>query len=386
MKRDRTFLVLEDGTIFKGWGFGKQAPLASDLSKSQIGFNGEIVFNTAMSGYHEVLTDPSYTGQMVLMTYPHIGNYGDDDSWSERGPETGRNTLEIKCSALIIRSLYDGPIPEGRETLDSFMKRNEVCGITEIDTRGLTLKIRDEGACNGVLVTAADGQNISDTEKKAALAFIKQMPDMEGANFVKEVGTLEIKKYHVDNSRGHLALLDCGVKENIIREFNKIDVSVTLFPSTATEKEILDSKADALFLSNGPGDPGVLDQQIALGKAILGKMPILGICLGHQMLSQAIGAKTYKMKFGHHGSNQPVRDEKTGKVFVTSQNHGFAVDKDSLPEGVQVRFINANDNSVEGIEWPEKKLLCVQFHPEAAPGPHDSKWLFESFLEIGKGE
>lgn len=218
---------------------------------------------------------------------------------------------------------------------------------------------------------------------------------MEGANLIGEVGTAFPFDYTPDKAESvavktiepvieencHIALLDCGVKANIIREFLQLGCRVTLLPSSSSATDIKNTGAQALFLSNGPGDPAPLEHQTQLVKDLLGHLPILGICLGHQIISQALGAKTYKMKFGHHGCNHPVRDEVTGRVFVTSQNHGFAVDSETLPPGAKIRFINANDNSVEGIEFPEKSLLCVQFHPEAAPGPVDSSWIFQDFLK-----
>ncbi|MDA3852127.1 MAG: glutamine-hydrolyzing carbamoyl-phosphate synthase small subunit [Spirochaetaceae bacterium] len=381
---ERAWLVLEDGTLFKGKGFGAEAPTAQKLKDGNARFAGEIIFNTGMTGYHEILTDPSYTGQIVLMTYPHIGNYGDDSAWSESGPEKGRNTGEIKCSGMVVRSLYRGPVPHGRKTLNQFMIQEGVCGISDIDTRALTLRIRDNGSCNAIILSSAS-EELTTEEQQIALDYIKAMPSMEGANLLGGVGSTETLITKSDG-KYNFALVDCGIKQNIINEIEALDCSVKLYPSTVTAAEILADKPHGILMSNGPGDPGVLQAQIALTKELLGQIPIFGICLGHQLLSQALGAKTFKMKFGHHGCNHPVRDEKTGKVFVTSQNHGFAVEAESLPKGAQVRFINANDGSVEGVEVPEKKLLCVQFHPEAAPGPVDSSWIFQAFLDVVKGE
>ena len=401
MGNGKNFLVLDDGTVYQGSAFGANPPKASQLSGEtpSVQFSGEIVFNTGMTGYHEILTDPSYTGQMVMMTYPHGGNYGDDSRWSEKGREIGRTLREIKCSGFILRSLYTGPVPDGRETLDQFLKREGICGISDIDTRGLTLRLRDKGSCNGVIVASEEGSDLSESEKAALSAYFKNMPSMAGANLIGEVGTGASCECSIDQAepaavktltpvkkeRAHVALLDCGLKANILREFQQLGCRVTMLPSTATAEDVLKTGAQALFLSNGPGDPAPLKEQTALVEGLLGKMPILGICLGHQIISQALGAKTFKMKFGHHGCNHPVRDEVTGKVFVTSQNHGFAVDPDSLPEGAKVRFVNANDGSCEGIELPEQKVLCVQFHPEAAPGPVDSSWIFQAFLDIITG-
>ena len=401
MGKGKDFLVLDDGTVYRGSAFGAIPPKPSQLSGEAlpVRFSGEIVFNTGMTGYHEVLTDPSYTGQMIMMTYPHGGNYGDDSRWSETGKEIDRDLREIKCSGFILRSLYTGPVPEGRGTLSAFLEKNGICGISDIDTRGLTLRLRDKGSCNGVIVTSENGSDLSDGDKKALSDYFASMSSMEGANLIGEVGTGASCECSLDEAEpvavmtvapinketAHIALLDCGLKANILREFQQLGCRVTQLPSHATAEDVRKTGAQALFLSNGPGDPAPLKEQTALVEGLMGTMPILGICLGHQIISQALGARTFKMKFGHHGCNHPVRDEVTGKVFVTSQNHGFAVDPDSLPEGAKVRFVNANDGSIEGIEVPEKKILCVQFHPEAAPGPVDSSWIFQAFLDIITG-
>lgn len=353
------------------------------MTNATVSFDGEVIFNTGMTGYHEILTDPSYTGQVVMMTYPHIGNYGDDDDWSEIGPEMGRHSAPgIKARGLIVRSFHDGPVPDGRMTLDEFMKKHGVCGISDVDTRGITLKTRREGSRNGVIIAAADEAGTAPEGEilETVLEYLKNMPDMAGADLTGEVGTGEVEVYNRAGSP-HVALLDCGVKMNIIRELENRGCRITVLPAGSDAAAVRESGADALLLSNGPGDPEPLDSQAALAAGLIGKMPLWGICLGHQVLSRAIGGRTYKMSFGHHGVNHPVRDEKTGRVFVTSQNHGFAVDEKSLPEGFTVRFRNANDQSVEGIESREKKLLCVQHHPEASPGPVDSEWVFDAFLE-----
>ncbi len=380
--QEKAYLILEDGTVFPGKGFGEAAPRISALSEEPVKPFGEVVFNTGMSGYHEILTDPSYTGQLVTMTYPHIGNYGTDNDWSENGPEPEKR-IDVKVSGFVVRSLYDGPLPEGRKSLHTFLSENGISGITGIDTRKLTLRLRDLGSCNGVIVRLdSDEAELTDEDIAKVTDFLKAMPSMEGQNLIGGVGTES--PYEIEGSGPHIALLDCGIKANIIRNLEARNCRVTLFPSDTTFEEIQKADPDALFLSNGPGDPGVLKKQVQLTKDALGKLPVVGICLGHQILGQAIGAETYKMKFGHHGINHPVRDEETKKVFVTSQNHGFAVNEETLPEGVTVRFRNANDQSVEGLEWKDKKLLCVQFHPEAAPGPVESSWIFDAFLETIK--
>jgi carbamoyl-phosphate synthase small subunit len=341
---------------------------------------GEVVFNTAMSGYHEVLTDPSYTGQLVAMTYPHIGNYGCDPEWSEVGPGGEEGHTGIAPAGFIVRSHYEGPVPDGRETLHRFLLENETPGITGVDTRRLTLRLRDEGSVNGLLVRPAQGDELTDTERARIKDILTAFPHMEGRDLIGDVGSHEMLVVNKGGSP-HVALLDCGSKANIVRRLVGLGCQVTLLPSTADEETVGRSGADALFVSNGPGDPAVLERQVALIKESIGKRPVLGICLGHQLIAEALGAKTYKMKFGHHGVNHPVRDERTKRVFVTSQNHGFAVDESSLPEGCEVWFRNANDQSVEGLILDNLRIRTTQFHPESAPGPYDSHWIFGSFLE-----
>ena len=382
--QEHCYLVLDDGNIFQGYSFGALPPRTHELEEFGIKRKGagEVVFNTGMSGYHEILTDPSYTGQIVTMTYPHAGNYGSDNSWSEIGPEKGRNLPGIKLAGMVVKKLYRGPVPEGRMTLDRFMRDNDTPGITGIDTRRLTLHIRDNGSPKGLIVRPSDSSSTALTEAdlEAVKRFIKTIPDMEGQNLIKEVGS---EQQEIINPEGKIkmAVVDCGIKANIIRELTARGCRVLLFPGTASSDEILKSGPDGILIANGPGDPAVLEKQIEMIKNLIGKKPLFGICLGHQLISQALGGKTYKMKFGHHGLNHPVRDMRTGRVFVTSQNHGFAVDTDTLPSNVEARFINANDKSQEGIVCDDLNILTAQFHPEAAPGPVDSSWIFDDFVE-----
>jgi len=374
MKKD-SCLVLEDGSVFPGIGFG------SDPGDSS---GGEVVFNTGMSGYHEILTDPSYTGQIVTMTYPHIGNYGDDPAWSEGGPEdSGRKA--VKVSALVVRSVYRGRVPAGRITLDEFLDENNITGISDVDTRALTLKLRELGSLKGCIIKCIFNEGRADEAAVLqAVKKLKGMPDMQGMNLIGDVGTTKAENINPEGKMT-FAVVDCGIKANIINELTKRDVSVKLLPSTVTAEEVFAVKPDGVLFSNGPGDPSVLGGQIELVKSLIGRVPVFGICLGHQLISLGLGAQTYKMKFGHHGINNPVRDELTGKVFVSSQNHGFAVKKESLPEDVKLWFINANDNSVEGIISPKMKIASVQFHPEAAPGPVDTAWIFDDFIKTAAG-
>ena len=374
-------LILADGNEFPGQAFGMPAPRAVDLlpRRSDRKAAGEVVFNTGMTGYHEILTDPSYTAQLVVMTYPHIGNYGADDEWSEIGPEVGVDRLKIKCAALVVRSLHTGPVPEGRLRLEEFLSRHETPGLTGADTRRLTLHLRDQGAQNGVLISTEEA-GASPVEKRLAMEYLAQFPPMEGSNLTTEVGTSDPAVYGPQGSP-HLVMVDSGIKMNIIRELVNRGAMVTVVSDLTSRASLLAHKPDAVLYSSGPGDPAVLSDQIALIQSLFDVVPVFGICLGHQLISLALGAKTYKMKFGHHGVNHPVRDELTRKVFVTSQNHGFAVDEASLPSDVAVWFRNANDNTVEGIYHKTRNIKCAQFHPEAAPGPHDSSWIFQSFLD-----
>ncbi len=378
------FLVLADGHVYSGSPFGAAAPTPDELSAA-VGASpkavGEVVFNTAMSGYHEVLTDPSYTGQLVAMTYPHIGNYGCDPEWGETGPEPGSRSV-VKPAGFIVRSLYTGPVPDGRTTLDDFLRASNTPGITGVDTRAVTLRLRDGGSCNGAIVRGT-GAKLSDEEVSTVVAALGRFPAMEGRSLVGEVGSLDVVTVNEGGSP-HLGLLDCGLKANIVRELSRRGCRVTLLPSDADDALVASLGVDALFVSNGPGDPAVLDRQVKLVRQSLGKRPVLGICLGHQLIAEAMGAKTYKMKFGHHGVNHPVRDELTHAVFVTSQNHGFAVDEATLPASARVWFRNANDDTVEGIRDDAARVRTAQFHPESAPGPYDSRWIFDSFLEVVK--
>ncbi len=377
------YLVLEDADYWPGYSFGCPPPTAADLSAAPgtAACAGEVIFNTGMTGYHEILTDPSYTGQIVMMTYPHIGNVGCTDDWSEIGPESGRlQARGIKASGLVLRSVYHGPTPDGRIGIGEFLAQHGVCGISEVDTRGLTLKIRKTGSQNGMILASSSTDGPTKTELQAALKYLERIPDMNGLNLIGEAGTLKTETVNPEGSP-HVVLLDCGVKRGIIEELVDRGCRVTILPADSDAASVRAVKSDALLFSNGPGDPSPLESQVNLAKNLMGDLPLWGICLGHQILAKAVGGSTYKMRFGHHGLNHPVRDEKTNRVFVTSQNHGFAVNEDSLPEGFTVRFRNANDGSVEGFENQELRLISIQHHPEAKPGPSDSSWVFDSFME-----
>jgi len=376
-----TFLVLERGSVYQGIGFGAKAPTANDLEPGVFVYRttGEIVFNTAHSGYYEALTDPSYSGQILAMTYPHMGNYGTDPVWNESSIETGRTARPIKAAGFVVRSVYRGPVGEGRGDFSDWLEKNGIPGISEVDTRRLTLELRDGGSQKGVLVQAADGTSLTAAELETIKKYLAAFPNMVGLNLIGEVGTARFETIPGTGAK-HVAVIDYGAKDNILRELKRRGCTISLFPSDATAAEVLAVKPDGVLLTNGPGDPAVLIPQIKTIVDLLGKLPITGICLGHQLLGHALGGKTYKMKFGHHGVNHPVRDEFSKKVFVTSQNHGFAVDEKSLPSDVKVWFRNANDQSVEGLVSEKRRVRCVQFHPESAPGPLDSLWIFDTFL------
>ncbi len=377
----RSFLILDDGTSFSGFSFGAHPPKVNDLpemSEFSKGV-GEVVFNTGMTGYHEILTDPSYTGQIVVMTYPHMGNYGTDDSWSENGPED-RLLPRVKAQGFVVREYYDGPVPPGRLSLSEFLKKYETPGISGLDTRALTLHLREYGSRNGIIISPAQGDYLSDEELKKIHSYLNSFPSMEGRNCIPEVGITE-KENLVSDGDLKLIAVDCGTKGNILREMKKFGVGISVLSSDATAEEILELSPRGVLFSNGPGDPATLTGLIGEIKKLVGRVPLFGICLGHQLIASALGARTRKMKFGHHGCNNPVRDELTGRVAVTSQNHGFDVDEESLSGDTKVWFRNANDGTIEGIIDDGKRIYTSQFHPEAAPGPHDSLWIFQRFYD-----
>ncbi len=351
-------LALEDGKCFKGHAFGAEGTST-----------GELVFNTSLIGYQEILTDASYAGQVVTLTYPEIGNYGTNEEDIES------QSHKIYARGLVVRHLsrrYSSW--RGTESLSDFMAKQNIIGITGVDTRAITRRIRDEGAMRCALST-----EILDEAELVKIA--QQSPQMTGADFTKEVTAKE--KYRMGNGRYTVAVMDFGIKSNILRQLAQRDLSLIVYPADTSADEILNDRPDAIFLSNGPGDPAACKEIIAqLKKLLAAQLPIFGICLGHQLLSLALGASTYKLKFGHRGGNQPVKDLLTGKIEITCQNHGFAVDASSLPADLELTHINLNDNSVEGFRHKTLPVFCVQYHPEANPGPHDSNYLFERFFTL----
>ncbi len=364
-------LALADGKTFKGTLFGTVGEA-----------EGEVVFNTSMSGYQEILTDPSYCGQMVVMTYPLIGNYGinPEDFESDRP----------YLSAFIIKELSAIPSNwRSRETLDEFLKKQSVVGFQGIDTRALTRHIRDRGAQQAVL--SNDISSIDALIKRA-----KASPGMEGKDLVREVtckepyewseGDWDLRQGYSqishNGSHDHLSVVayDFGIKRNILRRLTQVGCKVTVVPATTPAKTVLAMKPDGVFLSNGPGDPAAVSYAIQNVRELVGRVPIFGICLGHQILNLALGGKTYKLQFGHHGGNQPVMDLGKRKVEITSQNHGFAVDEKTGSDDVEITCINLNDRTVEGIRHKKYPVSSVQYHPEASPGPQDSSYLFQDFV------
>ena len=330
---------------------------------------GEVCFNTGMTGYQEILTDPSYRGQMITMTYPHIGNYGVNHEDVE--------SKKIQCSGFIVKQASEFPSNyRSTSSLDTYLEENKIVGIQNIDTRMITRMIRDEGAMNAVISSS----DLLDENLRSAL---ESLPDMNGLDLAKEVTCDESYIYKdITNQKYRIAALDYGVKENILRILSSLGCEIKVFPASTSSSEILNYNPDGIFLSNGPGDPEACTYAIQMVKDLLGHKPIFGICLGHQILSLALGAKTFKMKFGHRGCNHPVKNLDTNVIEITSQNHGFSVGDENLPSNIDVTHINLNDNTIEGIRCKEYNAFSVQHHPEASPGPHDSRYLFDNFIKL----
>ena len=375
-------LVLADGSVFRGCAIGKTGlPGAPAMTV------GEVVFNTAMTGYQEILTDPSYAGQVVTLTYPHIGNTGAnaEDAESQR----------VFAAGLVIRDL---PLLSSswreQEDLPTYLRRNNVVAIGDIDTRRLTRLLREKGAQNGCIVAGIPG-DATPLDEKAALAAAKAAPSMAGLDLARVVSVKEAYPWNeslwalgtghrpMGEARHHVVAFDYGVKHNILRNLAERGCKVTVLPATATAAEAMALKPDGVFLSNGPGDPEPCDYAIrAIREIVATGTPVFGICLGHQLLGLATGARTTKMKFGHHGANHPVQELATGKVFITSQNHGFAVDEATLPPNVRPTHRSLFDGSLQGIELTDRPAYSFQGHPEASPGPHEMAVLFDKFVSM----
>ena len=373
------WLVLEDGTAFRGRAIGADGETF-----------GEVVFNTSMTGYQEVLTDPSYKGQIVCMTYPHIGNYGvnEDDVESRRPWVEGFVVRELSPIASNFRS---------EETLDAYLARHRLIAIDGIDTRALTLKLREQGSMkSGISTTEADPERL--------LARVRGSADIVGADLVSHVTCEEPYEWPpaglpVSEFAGsqvnrptrqpanpptkHIVVLDFGIKYNTLRQMSSLGCRVSVAPAKTSAQDVLAMQPDGVLLSNGPGDPAAVTYAVETIRGLMGRVPIFGICLGHQLLGLAYGGETFKLKFGHHGGNHPVQDLATKKVEITTQNHNFAVRIESIPgRKVEVTHTNLNDGTVEGMRHKELPILSLQYHPEAAPGPHDARYMFQRFLDL----
>lgn len=350
-------LILEDGMVYHGKPFGAD----NDVF-------GEIVFNTSMTGYQEIITDPSYAGQVVMMTYPHIGNYG-------------INSIDMESeipslNGFIVKELCEFPSNyRSEQSLDEFLKSHGITGLQGIDTRAVTRRIREVGAMR-CMITFSDLPDEDLVEKVNASA------QMEGSELASSVSLKSVKSVGEANAKYKVALIHYGMKGNIARELVKRDCSLLIYPADVTASELLDKQPDGVMLSNGPGDPAAVKYAIDTIKQMLGKVPIFGICLGHQLLAHAMGGETFKLKFGHRGANHPVLDKSTGKVEITTQNHGFSVLPESLSDDVEITHVNLNDGTVEGLRHKNLPVFSIQYHPEAAPGPHDSRYHFDRFIDL----
>jgi carbamoyl-phosphate synthase small subunit len=371
-------LALADGTVFRGRSAGAAGETA-----------GEVVFNTSMSGYQEILTDPSYAYQLLTFTYPHIGNVGtnSEDVESDR----------VQVAGMIVRSLSERMSNfRAEQSLGEYLRANNVVAISSIDTRALVLHIRDHGAQPGVIATGS--RNADELVDRA-----RALQSMEGLDLTKVVSTAKPYEWKQGSwrpgsgyaeipeaelkRRPHVVALDFGAKFNILRLLVDQGFRVTVVPNSTPADEVLRLNPDGVFLSNGPGDPAAVKYGIRAVNDLLGKRPIFGICLGHQILGHALGLPTFKLKFGHRGGNHPVRNEATGKIEITVQNHGFATVSGKIPDGIAVTHVNLNDGTIEGLEAPELKAFSVQYHPESSPGPHDARYLFEKFaMLVNDGE
>ena len=376
-------LALADGTLFSGYSIGAPGETA-----------GEVVFNTALTGYQEIITDPSYCRQIVTLTYPHIGNVGVNDQDAE--------SSQIHAAGLVIKDLSRRVSNfRSEQSLESYLQKAGIPGIAGIDTRKLTRLLRDKGAQSGAIVAGKMGDDPAALGARA-LELAKAFPGMSGLDLAQVVTTKTAYPWreaewdlHGSNGKPAYRSLDTkkpikkvvaydfGVKRNILRMLTERGCELTVVPAKTTAAEVLAMKPDGVFFSNGPGDPGPCDYAISAAKEIIEKgIPTFGICLGHQIMGLAAGAKTLKMKFGHHGANHPVKDLDSGRVAITSQNHGFAVDAKTLPSNVRVTHVSLFDGSLQGIAWTDKPAFCFQGHPEASPGPHDIAYLFDHFMDL----
>ena len=358
----RAMLVLEDGSVYEGYSFGAEADAF-----------GEVVFNTSMVGYQEMLTDPSYAGQIVVPTYPLIGNYGIN------GQDFESNKIQVR--GFVVKEECHQPnhyLSAGN--LHQYLSESGIPGISGVDTRAITRKLRSLGVMMGIIT--------SDKTPQQALEQLRKLPGYGESDFVKQVTTDTLYQWEagateeIAQSLYKIVVLDCGLKYSILRIVRGMGCAVTAVPSTMSADEILNLKPDGILLSPGPGNPEVLDYMVDTVKKLIGKKPIMGICLGNQLIARAFGARSFKLKFGHHGANHPVRDLTDGRIYITAQNHGYAVDPDSLKNELEVTHINLNDGTVEGLRHKELPIFAIQYHSEASPGPLDNTYLFERFIEM----
>lgn len=376
----KAILVLEDGSAYEGEAFGARNTAY-----------GEVVFSTSMTGYQEMLTDPSYAGQILVLTYPLIGNYGINESDFE--------SRQIQVRGFVVREYCHRPSHwQSTRTLHEFLVAYNIPGISGIDTRALTRRLRSSGVMMGILSSEMTMEEASEE--------LKRLPRYDSVDFVHQVSTQKIYEWQSnaqatanlisspskgeDKGEGeakqsHIAVIDYGLKYNILRILSQFGCLATAIPCTASAKDILSLNPDGIVLSPGPGDPALLDDIAETVRNLIGKKPIMGICLGHQLIGKALGAQTFKLKFGHRGGNHPVRDLATSRVYITAQNHGYALDADTLKGGLEASHINLNDGTVEGLRHRDLPLLSIQYHSEASPGPLDNTYLFERFLDMVRG-
>jgi carbamoyl-phosphate synthase small subunit len=362
IEKKKAILALEDGSIYEGYSFGAETATY-----------GEVVFNTSMTGYQEMLTDPSYAGQIVLPTYPLIGNYGINAQDME--------SARIQVRGFIVREDCHEPSHwQCAKTLHEYLTDGNIPGICGLDTRAITRRLRFAGVMMGAIA--------SDRSTDELLDSLKRAPQYGAIDFVKEVSTPTPYKWEVPpipescTTRHHIVVVDFGLKYNILRILRQCGCEVTAVPCTYSAQAILDLKPDGVLFSPGPGDPALLDHIVETVRGLVGKRPIMGICLGEQLIARAFGARTFKLKFGHRGANHPVQEQATGKVHITAQNHGYAVDADTVKGGLEISHINLNDGTVEGLTHREYPIVSIQYHSEASPGPQDNVYLFDRFLEM----
>ena len=353
-------LVLEDGSVYEGYSFGAETDAC-----------GEAVFNTSMAGYQEMLTDPSYAGQIVIPTYPLIGNYGTN----EQDFESSR----IQVRGFVVREECVKPSHYlNGKTLNQYLLESGIPGIYGVDTRAITRKLRSAGVMTGTIT--------SSKTPAEALEALKKQPDYGSTDFVRQVTTGKPYQWRNGSAEYHIVALDCGLKYNILRLLCRLGAYVTVVPCTTPSDEILNLKPDGILLSPGPGNPDILDYAVDTVRCLAGKKPMMGICLGNQLIARAFGGRNFKLKFGHRGGNHPVRELSTGRIHITAQNHGYAVDPDTLPNSLEVTHINLNDGTVEGLKHRELPIFSIQYHSEASPGPLDNVYLFEQFMKMVRKE